>query len=303
MGARAEVFISATTRELRSYRDEVKNALLTLGIFPIEQTNFRLAHGPLTAKLHSLIASCDAVIHLVGFYYGAEPSQRPSGEPRRSYTQIEYDVARELRTPLFLFLAAESCGFDDSPQQSEEERTLQLAHRRAIEECDDVYYSFANHEDLARRVFELEFLRRPQAGAANTAPFAFLCHSSQDKLAVRKLYQQLIDDGFSAWFDEEDLLPGQEWETEIRNAVRTSKVVVVCLSRSSITKEGFVQKEIRYALDVAAEKPPGIIFLIPARLDECEVPERLKDWQWVDLFKNNGYERLLKALRKRGAVR
>lgn len=39
----------ATTRELRSYREEVKNALLTLGIFPIEQTNFRLAHGPLTA--------------------------------------------------------------------------------------------------------------------------------------------------------------------------------------------------------------------------------------------------------------
>jgi hypothetical protein len=38
MRARAEVFISATTRELRSYREEVKNALLTLGIFPIEQT-------------------------------------------------------------------------------------------------------------------------------------------------------------------------------------------------------------------------------------------------------------------------
>jgi hypothetical protein len=53
MGARAEVFISATTRELRSYREEVKNALLTLGIFPIKQTNFRLAHGPLTAQLRS----------------------------------------------------------------------------------------------------------------------------------------------------------------------------------------------------------------------------------------------------------
>ena len=45
MRARTEVFISATTRELHSYREEVKNAVLTLGIFPIEQTNFRLAHG------------------------------------------------------------------------------------------------------------------------------------------------------------------------------------------------------------------------------------------------------------------
>jgi hypothetical protein len=58
--------------------------------------------------------------------------------------------------PLFLFLAAENCGFDDSPEQSEEERTLQLAHRRPIEKCDDVYYSFANHKDLARLVRELE---------------------------------------------------------------------------------------------------------------------------------------------------
>jgi hypothetical protein len=91
---------------------------------------FQVSARPLTAKLRSLIAPCDAVIHLAGFYYGAEPSQRPSGEPRRSYTQIEYDVARELRNPLFLFLAAENCGFDDSPEQSEKERTLQLAHRR-----------------------------------------------------------------------------------------------------------------------------------------------------------------------------
>ena len=73
MRARAEVFISATSRELRSYREQVKNAPLSLGIFPIEQTNFRLAHGPLTAKLRSLIAPCDAVIHLAGFYYGTEP--------------------------------------------------------------------------------------------------------------------------------------------------------------------------------------------------------------------------------------
>jgi hypothetical protein len=43
MRARAEVFISATSRELRSYREQVKNAPLSLGIFPIEQTNFRLA--------------------------------------------------------------------------------------------------------------------------------------------------------------------------------------------------------------------------------------------------------------------
>jgi hypothetical protein len=84
MGARKEVFISATIRELRSYREDVKNALLTLGTFPIEQSNFELAHGPLTKVLHGLIDRCGAVIHLAGFYFGAEPPQRPVGKPRRS---------------------------------------------------------------------------------------------------------------------------------------------------------------------------------------------------------------------------
>src|SRR5260370_2989922 len=82
MRAHAEVFISPTTRELRSYRGETENALLTLKIVPIEQNNFELAHGPLTKVLHDLIDRCDAVIHLTGFYYGAEPPQRPPGEPQ-----------------------------------------------------------------------------------------------------------------------------------------------------------------------------------------------------------------------------
>jgi len=118
-------------------------------------------------------------------------------------------------------------------------------------------------------------------------------------MAVRELHRQLIRDGFDAWLDEEDLIPGQARDAEIRKAVRDSDVAVVCLSRSSITKEGCIQKEIRYALDVADEKPAGTIYLIPARLDECDVPERLKHVQWVDLFKDQGYERLLEALRMR----
>jgi hypothetical protein len=65
------------------------------------------------------------------------------------------------------------------------------------------------------------------------------------------LYQRLVADGIDPWLDEKKLLPGQEWETEIADAVRTSYVVLVCLSRSSITKSGFVQKEIRFASDTA----------------------------------------------------
>ncbi|ADB73515.1 toll/interleukin-1 receptor domain-containing protein [Geodermatophilus obscurus] len=125
---------------------------------------------------------------------------------------------------------------------------------------------------------------------------AFLCHSSGDKERVRDLYLRLRGDGVPCWFDEEELLPGQDWESEIRKAIRTCQYVLACLSQASITKTGYVQKELKYALDVADEQPPNSIFLIPVRLEPCEVPDRLKKFHWADLYNPNGYQRLLKSL-------
>jgi outer membrane protein assembly factor BamD (BamD/ComL family) len=127
----------------------------------------------------------------------------------------------------------------------------------------------------------------------------FLCHASGDKPSVRELYKRLIFEGVDAWLDKEKLLPGQDWRMEIPRAVRESDVVVVCLSNKSITKEGYVQKEIKFALDIAEEKPEGTIFLIPARLEDCIVPERLSRWQWVDLYEENGFIQLLRSLKLR----
>jgi rod shape-determining protein MreB len=50
---------------------------------------------------------------------------------------------------------------------------------------------------------------------------------------------------------------------------------------------------------VADEQPEGAIFIIPVRLEECEVPDRLRRWHWVDLFDEKGYERLVSSLRQR----
>lgn len=125
----------------------------------------------------------------------------------------------------------------------------------------------------------------------------FLCHASGDKPYVRELYKRLLREGIDAWLDQEKLLPGQDWRVEIPRAVRAADVVVICLSNKSITKEGYIQKEIKFALDVADEKPDGTIFLIPARIEDCPVPEKLSRWQWVDLFEENGYTRLLRSLK------
>ena len=112
---------------------------------------------------------------------------------------------------------------------------------------------------------------------SESAPAArvFLCHASGDKARVRELYQFLIKAGVDPWLDEEKLIPGQDWEAEIAKAVRTSDVVVVCLSLSSSTKAGFVQKEIRREIFVLHR---GTRF--PYRPEKLSIPVVPSSCRW-----------------------
>jgi hypothetical protein len=138
----------------------------------------------------------------------------------------------------------------------------------------------------------------PRAPESPPSLLVFLCHSSADKPVVRRLERRLRGDGVETWLDEQALVPGQDWDRVIRGAVRKADIVVVCLSRGSVTRAGYVQKEIRHVLDIADEQPDGAIFVIPARIEECDVPDRLSRWHWVDLYRRGGYKRLLAALRE-----
>jgi formylglycine-generating enzyme required for sulfatase activity len=129
----------------------------------------------------------------------------------------------------------------------------------------------------------------------------FLCHASQDKPVVRELYKKLIAEKWiDPWLDEENLLPGQDFDFEIDRAIHDADAIIICLSSLSVVKEGYVNKEIRRALDVADEKPEGAIYVIPLRLDECEPSfSRLKKLHWSDYFAPNAHEKLIKSLRLR----
>lgn len=131
----------------------------------------------------------------------------------------------------------------------------------------------------------------------------FLCHSSNDKPAVRELYQKVrAESWIQPWLDEEELYPGQDWNLEIQKAIKETDAILVCLSKSSITKEGYVQREIKTALDYSDEKPERTVYIIPVRLEECKLPERLSKWHYADYFegqRERGFQRLLVSLHKR----
>ena len=127
-----------------------------------------------------------------------------------------------------------------------------------------------------------------------------MCYAHSDKEAVHKLYIRITKKvGIDAWFDMEKLLPGQDWENAIRQAILESDVIVVCLSRQFNRLGGYRHKELKIAIEKASLLPGDEIFIIPVRLEKCAIPGRLRRWQCVDLFEADGYRRLLQALRER----
>jgi hypothetical protein len=124
----------------------------------------------------------------------------------------------------------------------------------------------------------------------------FLLHARQDEKPVRRLYRRLLREGADVWLDQEKLLPGQDWAFEIHRAIQRSDLVLACLSKQFNQQGGFRHEELRIALEKAASLIDGTIFLIPLRLEPCDLPESLRRWQCVDLFGADGYERLIRVL-------
>src|SRR5436853_5191330 len=103
----------------------------------------------------------------------------------------------------------------------------------------------------------------------------FLSYAREDEVKVRELYRRLSELGMNPWMDQIDMLPGEKWGYTIRQAIRNSSFFLACLSTTSTNKRGFLQKELRVALKMWQEKLDGDIYLIPVRLEVCDVPSSL----------------------------
>jgi hypothetical protein len=125
------------------------------------------------------------------------------------------------------------------------------------------------------------------------------CRSVNGMASGRIYPRQMVRRGFRASYSTSriQLMPGENWYSEIVKAVHDSDVALICLSRESVNKQGYVQKEIRFALEAAADRPEDNVSIIPVRLEPSEIPESLNRFQYVDLF-DDGYETLVRALKR-----
>ena len=148
--------------------------------------------------------------------------------------------------------------------------------RRALERGETVEIDGLGTFKPARHGYEL--VPRKQ-------PLVFVAYVQEDLAPARRLQHGLESAGCATWLDKDRLLPGQNWPRAIRRAVEISDAFVACFSPRSIVKKGQFQNELRWALDCARLLPLEATFLVPVRLEACEVPRRIAEQvQYVDLF-------------------
>lgn len=112
----------------------------------------------------------------------------------------------------------------------------------------------------------------------------FLSYAKEDTKQAYRIYHYLIKADIDVWFDKESLLPGQKWEYEIETQIKKRDLVILLLSSISVKKRGYFQKEYKLTLNVLDTIPEGQIYIIPLRLDECNVPYEIQKYQYLDLF-------------------
>ncbi|MGC2668137.1 MAG: toll/interleukin-1 receptor domain-containing protein [Candidatus Nitrosopolaris sp.] len=90
---------------------------------------------------------------------------------------------------------------------------------------------------------------------------------------------------------------GEKWK--FNNAIIKSRFFIALLSSNSVDKVGYGQNELKEALEILDKYPESKVFIIPVRLDDCEVSDsKLKEINYVDLFPSwrEGFKKILETI-------
>lgn len=108
-------------------------------------------------------------------------------------------------------------------------------------------------------------------------PQIFISYASPDRERVIPFFDELEANGLNVWMDCRKLMAGQNWNFEIMRALDKSSMVIIFLSEASVGRRGYVQREMKIALDRISEKLYEDIYIIPVILDNSiEIPFQLK---------------------------
>lgn len=131
-----------------------------------------------------------------------------------------------------------------------------------------------------------------------STPFAFLSYASPDREHVLQIYDFLTVNGIDVWMDIKQLLPGQQWDFEVKRALNRAAVIIIFLSHNSVERTGYVQRELKIALEQLQDRPLNRIYAIPVFLDsDLKIPDQIKHLHYVAIDQPESHFQLLEAIK------
>jgi hypothetical protein len=119
----------------------------------------------------------------------------------------------------------------------------------------------------------------------------FLSHNSKDKPAVRALARRLEGCHIRVWLDEDQLIPGRNWQPLLEAAIEQSATGAVLVGRDGAGP--WQDEEMQALLDQAVRQgKPVIPVLLPDAPEKPELPLFLRNRTWVDLRAGSSEEGL-----------
>ena len=108
----------------------------------------------------------------------------------------------------------------------------------------------------------------------------FLSHNQADKPRVRKLAERLRAAGLRVWFDEWNVRAGEIIALKVDEGLEQSRVLLLCISPQALAS-GWVALE----RSTAVHRDPSNADrrFIPLLLADCELPDTLRRYKYVDL--------------------
>jgi len=129
-----------------------------------------------------------------------------------------------------------------------------------------------------------------------------ISHSSRDRQVARELYLQLNAEGWmDLWFIESNLLPSQNWDLEIREAVKNCNVVIVLISKNSTKREAYFYPNPGFVHDMLQSRRKKKVIVIPLKLENTKIPTYFETSGAINYFPKNqrqlAYPQVLERLR------
>lgn len=122
-------------------------------------------------------------------------------------------------------------------------------------------------------------LRQDQAARTTV----FISYSRANAVFARHLYDELKSNGFILWRDRSEMESGENWWEQIKEAIRESQTLILCLSPEALRSE-VVTAEWRYARRVGTQ----VIPIVAEAVNFADVPHWMGKRDWLDLRPNAG---------------